>query len=310
MDHKHACAGELHEASLSGASLPPDLELSHVTKSPSRPQEFLIPRGMVSQLTVSGIWPQGPPATPHRLPSGPLLSTGCPHGKWGVWRSRASAEHHRNSGPLQPWTEPAMVDIPSASPSSPLAPSHASITLSPGPSPWLRFWARQHLPTSAATQVPSDYNSGPGAPLAFHLPNTRPHSVVPWFSGSHVTCISVRACARVCAHPKVPPQLFTDFVLRTRGETGGLARGGGSSGCEPWEKGSSLTLASSALPWLWPNVTSAEHEGRGGEGVEAREWQVGRKAESSKRLTRWPQRPGVWRMSVVSSDHIINHFYT
>lgn len=154
------------------------------------------------------------------------------------------------------------------------------------------------------------YNSGPGAPLAFHLPNTPPHRVGPWFSGSRVTRISVRACARVCAHPKVPPQLFTDFVLRTRGETGGLARGGGSSGCEPWEKGSSPPLASSALPWLWPNVTSAEHEGRGGEGVEAREWQVGRKAERSKRLTRWPRRPGLWRMSVVLSDHIINHLYT
>lgn len=99
------------------------------------------------------------------------------------------ATGHRDSGPLQPWTAPVMVDILCASPCNPCVPRTLSLaqtlaqtSISQEVQP---CWSRQTHHSLGAV-------GSPGLPSA-RQPSSQ---VVPRFPGSHVTCISV--CVHVC----------------------------------------------------------------------------------------------------------------
>ena len=99
--------------------------------------------------------------------------------------------------------------------------------MSPGPILGSDSGQDKHLPTSLTTQVPPDPSLGAvgstGLPSAQH-PSPQGVSMV-----LRVTChmhFSACVCMCVCVHPKVLPQLLSDFVLRVCRETGELARWG------------------------------------------------------------------------------------
>lgn len=174
--------------------------------------------------------------------------------------------------------------------------SLAGTTLSPRPCPCPRLCARQASPAKHS-------HTGPTRPGAAGSTGQSPNS--PRHGGFHssrdhtsrvhrCTCARVYARVWVCIlRSHLGSSLSRAPLPRTHRETGGQSTGGGSRGWGPWEKVNSP----SAQPWLWPRMTSAEHEGHE-DRPDSGTWEQRQRQRRfrGKGLTRWPLRPAVFRI--------------